>query len=253
MKIQLVSDLHLEFPENRKWLKQNPLIPKGDILLMAGDVVTDKKKKKARFFYDQITKDFSFIISAMGNHEFYSGTIDYAYPKYKSNIAKNFIRLNNHSYVIEDVKIIVSTLWGFVPDDNIVTVSRYLNDYHKIWHENDYPLNVGDTNTYHKISVGYITEELKKPFAGKIVIMTHHMPSLKCLTNRPPREDLNGAYASNLDNLILSNPNIVYWFTGHSHDFNITTIGNTQIIRNPMGYVCDNQQEDFRRDFVVEL
>lgn len=37
MKIQFVSDLHLEFPENRTFLVKHPLEVKGDILLIAGD------------------------------------------------------------------------------------------------------------------------------------------------------------------------------------------------------------------------
>lgn len=37
MKIQFVSDLHLEFNENRLYLAKNPLPVEGDVLLIAGD------------------------------------------------------------------------------------------------------------------------------------------------------------------------------------------------------------------------
>ena len=37
LKIQFVSDLHLEFPQNRQYLQDHPLQVTGDILLIAGD------------------------------------------------------------------------------------------------------------------------------------------------------------------------------------------------------------------------
>lgn len=57
LKLQYISDLHLEFPDNREWLKENMIIPKGDILLIAGDTIPDKYKKRAKFFYEDIEKN----------------------------------------------------------------------------------------------------------------------------------------------------------------------------------------------------
>lgn len=44
MKIQYMSDLHLEFSDNSRWLKHNELPVIGDILVLVGDIFYLKDK-----------------------------------------------------------------------------------------------------------------------------------------------------------------------------------------------------------------
>ncbi len=37
MQLQYVSDLHLELRDNRDWFAANPVVPTGDILVIAGE------------------------------------------------------------------------------------------------------------------------------------------------------------------------------------------------------------------------
>jgi len=257
VKIQIASDLHLEFKENREWLENNPIMPKGDILLLAGDIVPDKYKKKARKFYDKISKDFKNVISAMGNHEFYHGVLSYAYPDYSSNLSENHMKLNNKSVVIDNVKFVVSTLWSNIIESEQLAIENGMNDFRIIFEKDFYgeksPISVEKVKKLHKISFDFLKHEIEKPFDGKIVVMTHHLPSFSCVPKIYAKSNINSAYATNLDKFIKSHPQIKLWVCGHSHGFCDIKIGSTRIVRNTLGYVDEGQQLDFKRDFVIEI
>jgi hypothetical protein len=62
---------------------------------------------------------------------------------------------------------------------------------------------------------------------------------------------LNGAYASNLDDLILDNPQIKLWCFGHSHSSVDKMIGETRMLSNPKGYKDQNQ--NFDPNMIIEI
>lgn len=58
MKIQYVSDLHLEFTENANYIKKNPIKPTGDILILAGDITLFKKQRNSDWFFDYCSENW---------------------------------------------------------------------------------------------------------------------------------------------------------------------------------------------------
>jgi hypothetical protein len=58
MKIQYCSDLHLEFPVNKRCLKANPIKPEGEILLLAGDIVPFAEIEREKDFFNFLSDSF---------------------------------------------------------------------------------------------------------------------------------------------------------------------------------------------------
>ncbi|MCB5262958.1 MAG: metallophosphoesterase [Candidatus Cloacimonetes bacterium] len=257
MKIQVVSDLHLEFPANRAWLRKNPLLPKADILLIAGDLCTLKQFDRIQPFIDGFSQDFALVISTYGNHEFYGSNIEGAYPSVYQEIAERHFRLNNAVYLHQDLRIIASLLWSQIPPQAEAKVEHGLNDYRFIYKAGlrgtETHLRASDSNLYHELSLNYIREVLSQPFDGKTVLLTHHLPSFQCEPEMFRGSNLSTGFVSNLDELILEHPEISLWAHGHAHDFDDRYIGKTRVVRNPLGYVDHREERDFKRDFVVEL
>lgn len=91
----------------------------------------------------------------------------------------------------------------------------------------------------HKAMLEAIDDALSafKDGYNKFVVVGHHSPSK--LSTKPQYEKdvmVNGAYSSDLSELMLDNPQIKVWTHGHTHHEFDYMIGSCRVICNPRGY-----------------
>jgi len=243
-KIQYCSDLHLEFPENKKFLNSNPLQVEGEVLLLAGDIVPFAVMNNHKDFFDYISDNFKFTYWIPGNHEFYYYDITKKDDAIHEKIRSNVYLVNNVSVKLDDVKLIFSTLWSKIDLINQWVVQQTLSDFHVIKY-NKRPFTAVHYNQLHQECIQFIEKELKQNGEEKTIVVSHHVPTFLNYPEKYKGDTLNEAFAVELFDLIEANgPD--YWIFGHHHqnipDFKI---GETKLITNQLGYVKYNEHKYF--------
>lgn len=245
-RIQYVSDLHLEFQQNRQWIAEHPLEVTGDILLVAGDSAyldlpdSGNDTYSAYKFWDWASKQYKQVIVCLGNHDFY-GYYDL------SSIPNGFcktIRHNVHAYYnsvvhLGDTDIIVSTLWSKIEPYNAFLTEKNVSDFYRIRYDGR-QLTADDFNHEHERCLTFIEQAISESDAKKIIVLTHHVPTQLCTAAEFLDSPINGAFTVELVNFI-SNNRIDYWIYGHSHRNIKAQIGDTLIISNQLGYISHHE------------
>ena len=111
-KVQYCSDLHLEFPKNKNFLKQFPIEPIGEILLLAGDIVPFAIMDKHKDFFDYISDHFETTYWIPGNHEYYYFDAAKKCGTLNEKIRSNIFRVNNTAVQCGNNNLIFSNIWS---------------------------------------------------------------------------------------------------------------------------------------------
>ena len=252
MKIQYCSDLHLEFPENRNFLKANPLLPKGDILLLAGDIVPFAIMEEQGDFFNLLSDNFETTYWIPGNHEYYHSDIADRSGTFNERIKDNLFLVNNISLIQSDVKFIFSTLWTRISPRNQFEIRQRLSDFHTIKFNNK-GITTDQYNLLHDQSSTFLKEEFTKEGSDKKIIVTHHVPTFMNYPEQYRGDSLNEAFAVEMYNDIETS-GADFWIFGHHHsnpgDF---SIGKTRLLANQLGYVRYNENIGFDTGRVIEI
>lgn len=147
MKIQYCSNLHLEFPENRRWLEANPLTPSAETLVIAGDCFYLGDDYQQYDFIRRVADEFEAVYILPGNHEYYGGyDVASALQPTFETIRTNVCIVNNTTADLQGVRLVFSTMWSLI-NKNIREVIRGLTDFRLIKYDGE-PFNVNQFNGF---------------------------------------------------------------------------------------------------------
>src|SRR2546423_545892 len=110
MKLQYCSDLHLEFPENREFIKTNPLQAIGDVLVLAGDIMLFADMDKHEAFFNELSDKFETVYWIPGNHEYYHFDAAKKNGTLNERIRSNVFLVNNIAIHKENMRMVFSTM-----------------------------------------------------------------------------------------------------------------------------------------------
>ena len=185
MKLQYVSDLHLEMRAN-SW-KKTIITQKGcDVLILAGDITVGGSAEAMKTFISFLThysKLYDYILHVAGNHEYWnsssSGTLSMddinARFKQLESTFSNYRYMNMRTIIINNYAFIGATLWTYIPPENIKVVQQSMNDYVYIKKKNE-KVTPKDINKIHTLHKKYICNQIQKHKDKKIILITHHKP-----------------------------------------------------------------------------
>lgn len=252
MVLQYCSDLHLEFRHNKEFLTTNPLQPKGDVLLLAGDIVPFAIMEKHADFFSYVSDHFQTTYWIPGNHEYYYIDVADRCGTLNEKIRSNIFLVNNTVVQHQDLRFVFSTLWSKIGPPNELQIERGMSDFQVIKYKGN-RFSAAEFNLLHQECLDFLTKELTPEKTSKSVVVTHHVPTFLNYPEKYKDDVLNEAFAAELFDLIVTaGPDL--WIYGHHHS-NVPDldIGNTRLMTNQLGYVKCDEHQSFRLDKVVSI
>jgi len=265
IKLQIVSDLHLEFSPKFDIIK-----PRASILCLLGDICpvgTPSDFKTFLQFLDYVHPKFKKIIHVPGNHEYYSSSysgkkLENCYEGINSKMSvlrkkyPRYVFMSNNIHKIVVGKkllyIVGTTLWSHIPEKKKKETCGLMNDYNMLYNQDEKDKTKtrrwtpDDTNTMHKKSVSIIKRAAgyAKKDSAKCILITHHKPIMD--GKKTPEQH---CYETNLAHLIRS-PYILSAH-GHTHEKYCKKINGVLTVSNPRGYPGEHTK--FDPNFCVEI
>lgn len=270
MRFQLLSDLHLERQPNFRAqvaADVDALIIAGDIgSYQAGSLLKEQDFGLGRFSPNN--GDWKQVFFVPGNHEYDQLDFRETHHRLRALCKELGITLLERSTVIASgIRILGTTLWsdfdalvstlGAEPTPTQVLKLRdkayraanfYLRKYSTL--VDGKPMLAEQMRVVALECQEWLEAELKSPFDGKTLVITHFAPSLRSADPRYGITPGTAGFCNSLDHLF---PAVDVWVHGHLHCPNEYQVGRCRVVSNSLGYANKGEQEGFVPAFVFEI
>lgn len=235
MRIQVLSDLHLEFMQDVPRALTEFLVPEvvGDVLVLAGDIGLGTQGMDA-FASTKVP-----VIYVAGNHEYYHANLNLVNRQLRERAeGLGFHYLDKAPVEINGVRFLGCTLWTDfhlylgLKRSSMRAAQKQVRDFSCITTSHGL-FSPEQSVGLHRTSVAWLEQELRRPFSGPTVVVTHHAPSARSVAYRFQRNELNPAFVSDLDRFAGQ---AAIWVHGHTHDSFDYDWRGTRVVCNPRGY-----------------
>jgi predicted phosphodiesterase len=281
MKIQLLSDLHLEAQSH--WLPTPA--PSADVLVLAGDIgsyqadsqLTDDDFGLGRF--SPLNGWPTPVIFVPGNHEYDGLDFDAAHTRLRETckrlgliwLEREVLHWPTQGNEVP-VRFIGTTLWTdfdalapVAPNTHTPQaqlLAAQLKARSKAFRAADYYLSKMQTTRlgapwlaapmreHALVCQAWLAHALAQPFDGHTVVVTHFAPSLHSADPRYGRTPGTAGFCNALDHLL---PRAKLWLHGHLHAPSNYTHQGCRVLANPLGYARKNEQARFDPALCVSL
>lgn len=249
MKIQIASDLHLEWVEHQfPEAAQVSVSPEAELLILAGDIHSGTRALP-------VLAGLSVpVVYVAGNHESYGchlhGLIDLTRTQ-ADELGLHYLEMR--SLELPGVRILGATLWTdyalYGDEATAMAIAGAKLADHRYIQGRDGLFTPEQAKARHDSSLQWLKAHLSKPFEGKTVVVTHHGPHPAGVEPQYQGDGLTPAFHSDLRALM---PQVDLWVHGHVHSSVDIQEGRCRVIANPRGYPRNLRFAACAQDLVFE-
>ena len=264
MRIQILSDLHIDsYVRRQAFIGEIPKTD-ADIILVAGD--TANSDQGMSWLQTQAKNLQTPIVTISCNHEYFGEyilTFDRqlaSWDSYNADTYQGLRVLQCQSLDIGQVRILGCTLWTDyqfqATEETIPTVLNFMRDYQQIRAGDELftPQLSIEIHTQHR---AWLKQALLQAYNEGMapIVMTHHSVSPNSVSAKYADLPSNAAFVSDLSSWMHEHWAPKLWVHGHTHESFDYCIGNTRVVVNPRAYPGEvsSTELQFAWDKVVEI